>query len=138
MKDAYPTIITQTKDGSMLVEVPDLDILTEGKDYNDAIYMARDAIGVTGMSMQDAGEEMPSASPVEKIDPLKGTFASDGKSIVTLVDIDFDEYRRSVDQKMVRRSVTLPNWLNVLAEKAHINVSGVLQEALKTKLGVAK
>ena len=96
MKDAYPTIITQTNNGSMLVEVPDLDILTEGKDYNDAISMARDAIGVTGISMQDAGEEIPSASPVEKIDPSKGTFASDGKSIVTLVDIDFDEYRRVV------------------------------------------
>ena len=53
-----------------------------------------------------------------------------------MVDVDFEEYRRKMDNKTVRRNVTLPNWLNKEAEKAHINVSGVLQEALMMKLGV--
>ena len=55
-----------------------------------------------------------------------------------MVDIDFSEYRRKVDNKTVRRNVTLPNWLNKEAEAAHINVSKVLQDALMTKLNVSR
>ena len=55
-----------------------------------------------------------------------------------MVDIDFAEYRRKVDDKTVRRNVTLTNWLNQEAEKTHINVSRVLQEALMMKLGVSR
>ena len=58
--------------------------------------------------------------------------------LFTYVDIDFSEYRRRHENKTVRRNVTLPNWLNIEAEKAHLNVSKVLQEALKEKLQVAK
>ena len=68
----------------------------------------------------------------------KGTFADEGESQKSLVDIDFDIYRRKVDTKTVRRNVTLPNWLNQEAEEAHINVSKVLQEALMAKLGVSR
>lgn len=137
MKAIYPVIFTQTDD-CVLVEVPDLEILTEGKDMQDAIEMARDAIGVTGISMQDHGETIPEATKVDQIDKSAGTFAEDGESIVSLVDIDFDVYRKKVDMKTVRRNVTLPNWLNLEAEAAHINVSKVLQEALMLKLGVSR
>jgi post-segregation antitoxin (ccd killing protein) len=50
------------------------------------------------------------------------------------VDIDFSEYRRAVDLKTVRRNVSLPSWLNAEAEKAGLNVSAVLQNALKQEL----
>ena len=50
MKKTYPVIFTQT-DENILIEVPDLEILTEGKDIQDAIEMARDAIGVTIVSL---------------------------------------------------------------------------------------
>ena len=58
--------------------------------------------------------------------------------LLTYVDVDFSEYRRRHENKTVRRNVTLPNWLNIEAERAHINVSKVLQEALKEKLQAAK
>ena len=58
--------------------------------------------------------------------------------ILTLVDIDFAEYRRKNDLKMVRRNVTLPSWLDFEAEKSGINVSAVLQKALKTELNLTK
>lgn len=135
MKAAYPTILTMVDD-CILVEVPDLSILTEGKDINDAIEMARDAIGLAGISKLDAREEIPTPSVIDDVDIEQGTFAKDGEGIVTLVDIDFDAYRKKIDQKMVRRNVTLPSWLNNAAEEAHLNVSGVLQEALKLKLGM--
>ena len=137
MKAVYPTIFTETEN-AVLVEVPDLEILTEGKDMQDAIEMVRDAIGLTGISMQDHGEPIPEPTDFKKIDVSKGTFAGDGESQLSLVDIDFDVYRRKIDVKTVRRNVTLPNWLNREAEEAHINVSKVLQEALMAKLGVNK
>lgn len=55
-----------------------------------------------------------------------------------MVDVDLIAYRRMMDNKTVRRNVTLPNWLNQEAEMAHINVSKVLQEALMAKLGVSR
>ena len=100
--------------------------------------MARDAIGLQGISKQDHGEKIPDASKMEDIKISQGKFVNIGESLLTLVDIDFDIYRRKQDQKMVRRNVTLPNWLNVAAEEANINVSGVLQEALKKRLGFVK
>ena len=61
MKRAYPTILTKTKD-LILVEVPDLEIVTEGKDLGDAIEMARDAIGISGISILDRGDDIPEPS----------------------------------------------------------------------------
>ena len=54
--------------------------------------------------------------------------------ILTMVDVDFSEYRRRNDNRMVRRNVTLPNWLNAEAERLHLNVSRVLQEALADRV----
>lgn len=57
MKQVYPTFIVNTNDGSehpFLVCVPDMEIVTEGTDFADAIEMARDAIGLTGVSMEDS------------------------------------------------------------------------------------
>ena len=136
-KRVYPVILTPA-DNIILVEVPDMEILTEGKDYQDAIEMARDAIGLKGITLEDAGKTIPDASDISVINPEKGTFAEDGKWSVTLVDVDFLIYRRRVDSKAVRRNVTLPNWLNREAEAAHINVSKLLQEALISKLGLNK
>ena len=134
MKRVYPTILTVTDD-AVLVEVPDLEILTEGTDISNAIEMARDAIGIAGISIQDHGDEIPEPSECKSIKIKKGTFAKDGPGILTLVDVDFDVYRKRLDQKMIRRNVTLPSWLNAAADKANLNVSRVLQEALKSKLG---
>lgn len=140
MKSVYPVIFTQLYDekDTVLIEVPDLGILTEGFGMADAVDMARDAIGLKGIVYEDDGRELPQPSLISDIDATKGTFAEDGNGCVSLVDIDFAEYRRKIDNKTVRRNVTLPNWLNQEAEKAHINVSRVLQEALMMKLGVSR
>ncbi len=138
MKQAYPTFIAKyAKD--YLVYVPDMDIYTEGTSMADAIEMARDAIGLKGIDLEDDGKELPTPSTQkEAIQKAKeDTEIFDySTGILTWVDIDFTVYRRKVENKMVRRNVTLPNWLNIEAEKAHINVSRVLQEALMNTLGV--
>lgn len=144
MKVTYPVIFTEI-DTNILIEVPDLQIFTEANDeakpkgsIADAIMMARDAIGLACISMEDEGKVIPQASELQGIDVSKGAFYEEGEGIISLVDVDLAAYRRMMDNKTVRRNVTLPNWLNQEAELAHINVSKVLQEALMAKLGVSK
>lgn len=135
MKKMYPVIFTQTKD-CVLIEVPDLEILTEGKDIEDAIEMARDAISVTIVSMEDNNEQIPIPSKMSELAITKGTFFSSGESFLSLVDTDVNEYRKKIETKPVRRNVSLPSWLNHAADTAGINVSKVLQEALISVLGI--
>ena len=142
MKVTYPVIFTEV-DTNILIEVPDLGILTQANDERkkkgsmaDAIMMARDAIGISCIEAEDNDVKFNEASLLSQIDISKGTFADAGVSMVSLVDVDLDVYRRKVDNKVVRTNVTLPNWLKQEAEKAGINVSKVLQEALMSKLGV--
>ncbi|MCM1553165.1 MAG: type II toxin-antitoxin system HicB family antitoxin [Butyrivibrio sp.] len=144
MKQVYPTFIVNTNDGSehsFLVCVPDMEIYTEGDTFADAIEMARDAIGLAGISMEDNNEELPvpsdQAAAIEKV--KKDTEVIDfSMGVLTYVDVDFSEYRKKVDTKTVRRNVALPSWLNYEAEHAGINVSRVLQEALMNVLNVKR
>lgn len=137
MKNVYPVFFTVT-DTIILVEVPDLEILTEGKDMSDAIEMARDAIELKCVSMEDDKMDIPLPSEISSLDINKGTFAEDGDTVISLVDIDSAEYRRKIDTKTVRKNVTIPSWLNYEAEHAGINVSRVLQEALMDVLKVKR
>ena len=98
--------------------------------------MARDYIGTYSLDTDDLN--MPKASEISNIDPRKGEFADAGESFVSLVDIDLDEYRRKINNRAVRRNVSLPAWMNDAADKAHINISRVLQDALMEKLDIAK
>lgn len=144
MRVTYPAIFTDVET-NILIEVPDLGILTEANGEGekkgtiaDAIMMARDAIGLMCISAEDDGREVPEASSLSDIDIAKGVFYEEGKGIISLVDVDLVAYRKMMDNKMIRRNVTIPNWLNQEAEKARINVSKVLQEALMMKLGVSR
>lgn len=129
MKNVYPVFFTKTND-TVLVEVPDFGILTEGKNMNDAIAMARDAIEVKCVSMEDAKEIIPDPSEIDSLDVSKGTFADEGDTFLSFVDIDSAIYRKKTDNRTVRRNVALPSWLNFEAEQAGVNVSRILQEAL--------
>ena len=82
MKNAYPVIMTQGKE-FIVVFVPDFNINTQGKDVPDAIEMARDAIGLMGIDIEDDGEALPQASNIADIQAK----APSG-SIVSLVDVD--------------------------------------------------
>ena len=137
MKTVYPVFFTKTDD-IILVQVPDLEILTEGNNMSDAIEMARDAIELKCVSLEDANATIPQPSSIQRLDVNQCTFASDGQTVISLFDVDSAEYRRKIDTKTVRRNVTLPSWMNYEAEHAGINVPQLLQEALKTALWVNK
>jgi len=127
MKGVYPVLLSQGTD-YIIVSVPDFEADTQGKDLSEAIEMARDLIGILGISMQDKNQELPIATPLASIIKENDT------DIVTLIDIDFSEYRRRNDLKVVKKNCTIPSWLNYEAEKAGLNFSSLLAEAIRTKL----
>ncbi len=129
MKKAYPVILSQGKK-FIVVYIPDFEINTQGTDIADAIEMARDAIGAVGIDIEDEGESLPVPTTVSEI---KTDLASD---IVTLVDVDFGEYRRKNDLRTVKKNCTIPSWLNFEAEKVGVNFSAILTAALKSELKI--
>ncbi|MCM1364721.1 MAG: type II toxin-antitoxin system HicB family antitoxin [Ruminococcus sp.] len=130
MKVVFPVIISTEKTEKYHdVYVPDLEINTEGESIIDAIAMARDAIGLKCITMQDLNQEIP--QPTEYTDIAIGS-----DEFVTLVDIDLSEYRKKNESRTVKKNCTLPSWLCYEAEKANINFSAVLQAALKQELHI--
>lgn len=125
MKGAYPVIINKE---TLIAYVPDFDISTQGTDIENCIEMAREAIGLSGISLEDIGKTIPNPSyelPESKENTL-GTF----------VDVDFNYYRQLEDNRMVKRNCTIPNYLNVMGEKAGFNFSEVLRTALMERLNL--
>lgn len=136
MKTAYPVIFTKTSDGGYLVDIPDINRQTQGTDYPNAIEMARDYLGIWLTDLEDEGKKLPSPSKMSDIDPTKGEF---GSGEVSMVDIDTKLYRRIAEMnsdKTIRRNVTIPQWLDIEAKKAKINVSKLLKNALIEELGL--
>ena len=123
----YPVVFTTLEEGGYLAYVPDLQINTHGEDLAQAISMARDAIGAVGLDIEDDDDSFPIPSK---------SVPHQENEVVSLVDVDLTAYRRSVEKKTVRRNVSLPAWLDHAASEAGINVSSVLQTALKQQLGI--
>lgn len=130
----YPVVIQKQKDKNepyRLVYVPDFDTYTEGDTIADCIGMARDLIGLNCLSLnEDDNKPFPTASNIEDIKCKNNEF-------ITLVDVDYDEYKKQHSTKSVRRNVTLPSWINYAADKSGINVSALLAKALKEELNLS-
>lgn len=128
MIEAYQIIISKEEDG-YFVDIPDFNSATQGNSIANSIAMARDAIGLMGITLEEQGKEIPRPSNVlirkEKED-----------DIITFVDVDFSEYRKKYDNRAVKKNCTLPYWLCSKAEQEGINFSKTLQEALINKLGI--
>ena len=127
MKETYPIIMTKGKE-KIIVYIPDFNINTQGETEADAMAMARDAIGLVGIDMEDENEKLPAPTLLHDV------YSEDKTDIITLVDVDFAEYRRKNDMRSVKKNCTIPSWLSYEAEKAGINFSATLQMALKQEL----
>lgn len=126
MKQAFPIVITPYGN-NYVVYVPGLEINTEGHSIANALEMAEDAIGLWCITTQDMGQQIPEISmELPKVD---------GNSIAQYALVDIDEYRLKNDMRSVRKNVTIPSYLNKMAEKANINFSQLLQSALRQQLG---
>ena len=133
MKLTYPAVFypCEDKPGGYTVEVPDLPgCVTEGDSLAEAILMAEDAASGWVLDELEDGNPAPEASAPQAIVP-----EADG--MVSMVVLDMDAYAEKYGKNAVRKSLTIPAWLNTIAEKNAVNFSQVLQDALKEKLHLA-
>ena len=129
MKYAYPAILFPD-DGKISVTVPDLPgCHTYGDNIADALLMAKDAVEMWLWHAENSAETIPAASENLPVEP--------GQTL-TLVAADTDEYRKANDTRAVKKTLSIPSWLNHQAEKANAPFSQILQQGLKEYLQVSK
>ena len=123
MTHVYPAIFTPNSDGSITVDFPDLECTTEGKDLAGAMHMARDALALWLDTQAMLGEPIPAPSPLGVLHP-------EGERYAVLIDADPEIYARQRKNTAVRRTVSLPQWLDEEAAVRRLSLSAVLQDAL--------
>lgn len=122
----YPAIFHQEEDG-FWVSFPDFpECFTDGDDMTEAYEMAVDALGLAITSRLESKEEVPQASKPNEINAPEG--------FVVVVEFDLCEYRKKHNSKAVKKTLSIPEWLNEAALSMGLNFSQVLQEALLEKV----
>jgi predicted RNase H-like HicB family nuclease len=133
MKYAYPAVFTIEED-RILVDVPDLPGLhTFGESWADALYMAQDAIEMWLWDAENNNETIPVASDLADL----ATENVPTGRLLNMVPADTDEYRKQTDTHSVKKTLSIPAWLNYQAEKANAPFSQILQQGLKEYLRVS-
>ena len=114
----YPAVFTYEPDQEISVVFPDLDVATSGINDDDALLSARELLGCVMYGLEEDGEEIPAPTPLKDV----------------IIDAYMPSVRMAQRNKSVNRTVTLPSWLNAVAQEHNINFSQVLQEAIKAQL----
>ena len=132
MKDRYifPAFFSYYPDGNIGVTFPDLPgCVSCAKTDEEAVRMAREALGGHLACMEEDGYDIPEPTPASKLKPEKN-------QATTLVDVWMPTVRESMNNRAMNKTVTIPQWLLVEAKAADINFSQVLQDALMDRLGI--
>lgn len=128
----YPAVFHKAEEGGFWVTFPDIpECMTQGEDMQHAYQMAVDALGLSLTSMEEAGEDIPKASAPDAVQ-----IEDDG--FLMVVEFDLMEYRRRHGSRAVKKTLSIPEWLNEAAIRQGINFSQLLQEALLAKLGFTR
>ena len=131
MRYAYPAVFTPETDGGFSVNFPDLEgCYTCGDDMPDALMMAEDVLALILYGYESEGKVIPAPSKADGFDLSDGEF-------VNYIPCDTMEYRKRFNNKAVKKTLTIPEWLNEAAQESNVNFSLVLQDALKEKLGIS-
>lgn len=137
MLSIYPAIFYKEKNGYSVI-FPDLNYLsTCGENLNDAMEMAIDCLAGYLYTAQLDDDKLPEPSKIDDIHPIDiaNTIGFGGKdSFINLISVDLEDYAKTHFNKSVKKTLTIPEWLNREATKKNINFSKVLQEALIAKL----
>lgn len=131
MKYAYTAVFTPEENGGFSVNFPDIPgCHTCGDDMPDAIYMAQDVLCLTLYDLEQDKKVIPAATKQKDIKVNEDEFTS-------IIAVDTETYRRFYENKSVKKTLTIPMWLNERAEHANINFSQTLQKALKAELNIS-
>ena len=137
MLSIYPAIFYKEKNGYSVI-FPDLNYFsTCGENLNDAMEMAIDCLAGYLYTAKLDNDKLPTPSKIDDIHPIDiaNTIGFDGKdSFINLISVDLEDYAKTHFNKSVKKTLTIPEWLNREATKKNINFSKVLQEALIAKL----
>ncbi|GHV09804.1 HicB family protein [Spirochaetia bacterium] len=128
MKYIYPACFYLEEDGRYSVVFADFELATFGDTLADAMFMAADAATGRIFSLLEDGEPLPAPSALKKVKP------EDPSGFVSLVFIDMDDLKATHEEKVVKKTLTIPSWLNKAAEKKKINFSAALKDALIDKI----
>lgn len=132
MKYAYTAIFTPEENGTYSVHFPDLPgCYTFGSDIPETVSMAQDALCLWLYDLEQDNEIIPKAASPDKIKTENGEFTS-------IVAVDTETYRRFYENKTVKKSLSIPSWLDEKAKAASINLSQILQRAIKEELKIAE
>lgn len=127
----YPAIFHKAEEGGFWISFPDLpECFTEGDDMKQAYEMAVEALGLALVNRKEEKEEIPMPSEIDKIQNEEGIFV--------VIEFDMQEYLRKHTAKAVKKTLSIPQWLNEEATAMGINFSQVLQEALMNKLNIGR
>ena len=110
------------------MNIPDFDQFTEGKDLADAMAMARDCIEMAGCYLEDEHREIPA--------PFSKPCRPEKDELLSLVDVDFESYRRRHADALIRKNMTIPEYLDEYGRIEGLNFSKVLTDALIQKLKI--
>ena len=141
MLSMYPACFFYENDGYSVI-FPDLNWLaTQGDTFEEAMEMAVDCLAGYLHTCQLDGDEIPKPSKLSDIDPeaVAKEIDPDGpvcECFVNMVSVDVASYAKEHFEKSVKKTLTIPAWLNKAALEQNINFSQVLQDALKEKLSV--
>ena len=142
MLSMYPACFYEEDDGYSVI-FPDLNYLaTQGDSFEDAMEMAVECLASYLYIAQRDGEDVPAPSSLVNIDPVAVAKELDpdlpvGEAIVNLVSVDVAEYAKKHFEKSVKKTLSIPAWLNEAAVAQGVNFSQVLQRALKEQLHMA-
>ena len=127
----YPAVFHQEDGGGFSVDFPDLlGCVTEGDTLEEAIGMAEDALGIYLFTLKEDKEDAPAPSnPAD----VKVT----GRDFVSLVEYDEVAYLKRTDSHAVKKTLTIPAWMDILAKEHNLNFSNVLQNAIRKELNLA-
>ena len=125
----YPAIFDY-EENQIAISFPDLPgCFSCAKDDEEALYMAKDALGLYIVSVEEDGEELKKPSKLNTINLKKCERA-------VLIEVNMPLFRETVQNASVKKTLTIPKWINDIAEKNKVNFSQVLQTALKNVLGL--
>ena len=131
MKYVFPAIFRPDGNG-FHVFFPDIKGAgTCGDDFNDCIEMGEDWLCGQLYHMEQNGIEIPLPSDINSLDSKDG-------DIKTLINTNTDFYKRFYENKAVKKTLTIPAWLNEKAINANINFSQTLQRALREELQITE
>ena len=137
MLSIYPACFFKEENGYSVV-FPDLNWLaTCGETENESMSMAVDCLAGYLYTLKNDGEQFPAASAMKDVSlekVAKELDADTTNAFVSMVSVDVAEYAKTHFEKSVRKTLTIPAWLNIAAQQKNINFSQTLQEALLAKI----